>query len=351
MSKANLHQSAAPNCIDLIPALREAVQFAAVVTDPPYGIGWRRGVNPARASKAHAGIVNDEDTTARDVMLELVQDLPAAVFGSFYAPQPPRLKQVLTWRKPPDAGVVGSTTGYRRDVEPVFLVGPWPIRTVEWSSLLVSEGSIAHITTATGHPHTKPVPLMRDLIRRCPPGPILDPFCGSGSTLVAAKQLGRRVVGSTRRTSAACLSAWRKARLISKGWRHDSGTFQQFHLSNRGPMTFPIERFTVTDEHLKLARCLEVGYDEDTEFGAPEIDPKRPYGNSDVLTDMREILGREMPDKDDGWNTGADEQYLLILHKEMATVLQIGLRTGSFKAGEYQARKYFGDWKAVESDA
>lgn len=183
------------DCIDLIPTLRQAIEFAAVVTDPPYGIGWRKGLNKAAGSRAHGGIANDEDTTCRDAMLGLVQDLPAVVFGSFYAPHPPRLKHIAVWRKPPDAGVVGSTTGLRRDVEGVFLVGPWPVRTVERSSLFVTEGSIAHIATSTGHPHTKPVDLMRDLIRLCPPGPILDPFCGSGATLQAAKQLGRRVVG------------------------------------------------------------------------------------------------------------------------------------------------------------
>lgn len=183
------------DCLDLIPRLRQSFDFAAVVTDPPYGIGWKRSANAARASKAHDGIANDQDTTVRDAMLDLVQDLPAVVFGSFYAPQPPRLKHVCVWRKPPDAGVVGATTGLRRDLEPVFLVGPWPVRTVERSSLFVTNGSIAHITAATGHPHTKPVDLMRDLLRQCPPGPILDPFCGSGATLEAAKQLGRRVIG------------------------------------------------------------------------------------------------------------------------------------------------------------
>ena len=179
------------DCRDLLP-----VACAVMVMDPPYGIAWSRGVNHARASKAHPGITGDADTSARDWVLATLPDVPALVFGSFYAPHPLQLRQVLVWHKPADAGVVGSTTGFRRDAEPIYLVGPWPHRTVQWSGVLRSAcRGISAVATATGHPHTKPLDLMRQLIGVCPDGLVLDPFMGSGSTLIAAKLHGRQAIG------------------------------------------------------------------------------------------------------------------------------------------------------------
>jgi hypothetical protein len=105
-----------------------------------------------------------------------------------------------------------------------------------------------------------------------------------------------------------------------------------------------ITEFTVTDQHLKLLNRAYVGWD-DCEFGAPEIDCKRPYGNSDVIGDIIEILG--VPE--DQWSDGDEgilpdaELDLTRLHAETATVLQIALNTGEFRTGRYIREKY-GDW-------
>jgi site-specific DNA-methyltransferase (adenine-specific) len=181
---------------------REVTEWLAadvLVTDPPYGIGWSRGDNFHRSSKPHTGIAGDEDVSVRDAALDLWGDRPSAVFGSFYAPFPTRLRQVLVWRKPADAGVVGALHRWRRDVEPVFIAGPWPRRNDKRSSVLISsarlQGSPSGMSSRYGHPHANPVDVIEELISEAPPGIIADPFTGAGSTLVAARNLGRKAIG------------------------------------------------------------------------------------------------------------------------------------------------------------
>lgn len=47
----------------------------------------------------------------------------------------------------------------------------------------------------SGHPAEKPVSLLAEIVRQTPAETILDPFMGSGTTLVACAKLGRRGIG------------------------------------------------------------------------------------------------------------------------------------------------------------
>ena len=86
------------------------------------------------------------------------------------------------------------------------------------------------------------------------------------------------------------------------------------------------KEFTITSDHTKLLRRMYVRWD-DCEYGAPAIDPKRPYGNSDVENDIAEILGWDIAD-DDGALTEYQSETAGRIHKEMETVLQILLSAG-----------------------
>lgn len=135
----------------------------------------------------------------------LVEIGPIALVMTFYPP---------TAHSRDDDGLIAATKAYRDGIadalgiddshfrvrppiiaEPVFLVGKWPVRTVERSSVLRTIAGQAGTVSQTGHPHTKPVSLMWQIIDLCPPGTIIDPFMGSGSTGVAAVKGGRDFIG------------------------------------------------------------------------------------------------------------------------------------------------------------
>ena len=102
--------------------------------------------------------------------------------------------------------------------------------------------------------------------------------------------------------------------------------------------------FEVLPEHIQLLRNMYVRWD-DCEFGAPAIDSKRPYGNSYVFGDIGEILGIEPEENEYGDKEFTDEQeaYMLELHTDTETVLQIMIDTGEMKPGVY-VREEFERW-------
>jgi len=103
--------------------------------------------------------------------------------------------------------------------------------------------------------------------------------------------------------------------------------------------------FTVKPEHLKLADAMWCSWDP-AEFGAPAVDAKRPYGNSDVVGDI--LVELDIPDVDDE-DDRPDEliEQAEWIHTEMAVVLQILLQHAEvgISPGRYRKRNY--RWERV----
>ena len=66
-----------------------------------------------------------------------------------------------------------------------------------WTDLPAMRANTPLIKEATGYPTQKPEALLERIVRAAslPGGRVLDPMCGSGTTLVAAQRLGRRWAG------------------------------------------------------------------------------------------------------------------------------------------------------------
>jgi len=180
--------------------IHEWLAADVLVTDPPYGIGWKQDLSgytfrgyARNAETDHHGIANDEDTSARDWALCLWGSKPALVFGSPRLAPPTGTKQVLIWRKPVDAGLIGAATAWRSDIEAIYRLGEWPRVNASRSSII--DGPKGMHAYLNGHPHAKPTSVLEDLMAYCPPGAVADPFAGSGSTLIAAKRRGRKAIG------------------------------------------------------------------------------------------------------------------------------------------------------------
>ena len=175
--------------------LTEWTSADVLVTDPPYGYSHKSGGGPrGSASWKNTTIQNDGDTTARDDVLAAWGDRPAIMFGSWKRPKPNATRAVLIWDKGEAAGMGDLSMPWKPNWEEVYILGHGFAGKRD-SGVLLGHRVISWESSGRMHPHQKPTSLMESLIAKCPPGIIADPFAGSGSTLVAARNLGRRAVG------------------------------------------------------------------------------------------------------------------------------------------------------------
>lgn len=161
-----------------------------MVTDPPYGVAYisNSGRVPTEA------IAGDGDTSLRDWVLEAWGARPALVFGKWTVERPPQTRHLLIWDKGDSPGMGDLAMPWGNSHEEVYVLGDG-FAGKRRSNVIRFATLGSQDAERMGHPTPKPVPLLRELLAYCPPGVIIDPFMGSGTTLRAAKDSGRKAIG------------------------------------------------------------------------------------------------------------------------------------------------------------
>jgi len=160
------------DCLEVMPALGSV---DACVTDPPYGIGITKS-NRLAVSRGLGG--KSWDDVAPD--LSALPDIPSIIWGGNYFDLPPT-RAPLVWDK--------NNAG--RDFADFEMA---------WSNLdMVARRIVFRPMNMEGgklHPTQKPVTVMTWCLDFLPDAEtVLDPFMGSGTTLVACQKLGRHGIG------------------------------------------------------------------------------------------------------------------------------------------------------------
>jgi len=174
-----------------------------VVTDPPFGtenLGGGYGRRQLHSKNGRDGrtILNDTDLGAfRDSWSLIRATLTDSYALVFYSPRKtPEFCGIvgdawageIVWDKLQPG--LGYTVRYQHESIAVLKVG-----NPDSPENAVISIQRAERTGVVSHPHEKPVGLIKGLLRLRPSGLVLDPFMGSGSTLVAAKIEGRKAIG------------------------------------------------------------------------------------------------------------------------------------------------------------
>jgi DNA modification methylase len=169
------------DCLEVMPLLGKV---DAVVTDPPYGIGT--GKTPVGSKGLDWGVQSWDKSTVKGLeQIILLLTCPAIVWGGNYYQFPPS-RCWLSWDKGQPAEWYSTAH---------FELAWTNLDKVAKRFLMTQVAAYSKMDKA--HPSQKPLPLMRWCIGHLPKDAetILDPFMGSGTTLVACAKLGRKGIG------------------------------------------------------------------------------------------------------------------------------------------------------------
>lgn len=170
------------DCRDILPTL-EPGSIDLVLTDPPYGVGmtaFNDDFDAVTALNESPGAIAAVFTSPRRIV-ELANVLTSWSFN-----------RVLSMHKTAD--MAAPWRGWCMNTESILILSrsgaTWPDPT-DYRSDVYTVGPWER----AGHPNGKPLSVIRDIARRLSTDTILDPFMGSGTTLRAAKDLGRKAIG------------------------------------------------------------------------------------------------------------------------------------------------------------
>lgn len=182
------------DCRVIAPTLEPCPE--AVITDPPYGVGWDTDYTRFTGDHGHLNLAlppvhGDADPFDPSPWLAFER---CVMFGAnHYAPKLPASPTWIVWDK--RCGLKSEFTESFADCELAWVKEDGPARIFRhyWNGMLKdSERGEKRL-----HPTQKPVALMAWIIQKycLPDDVILDPYMGSGTTLIAAKKLGHKAIG------------------------------------------------------------------------------------------------------------------------------------------------------------
>lgn len=171
------------DCREILPLLPKA---DLLLTDPPYGINAARKRNSQQWGWTDFAVTGwDKERADAATVKQCIEHAEYGIVwgGNYFTDCFPPSSKWLIWDK-------CQTEFSLADAELAFCTWPGAVRRINYArALALQEGKV--------HPTQKPVPVMVWCIRQAPKTPlsILDPYLGSGSTLIAAKQLQIKATG------------------------------------------------------------------------------------------------------------------------------------------------------------